>query len=120
LIRPEVQELIHDDKLDLKEIKEIHTAELDQALSSDLVLKCIEEVGCSLEKLIQMLKLAESYNQDHDKVLEKMESALEKEYSLDEIIEKYRQDKKHLDWMSEDPTELLLENSNDENSIRFP
>lgn len=118
LSRAEVVSLIEDGILNITDLKNSDIKVIEAIFYSEVAIELLQEGRCSFAYLLRLLELSDKYEEDFEDILESFEYALG-EYGVEEFLERYSQDPLHLEFMSGDPTDIVLENSDDMRYIEF-
>lgn len=112
--------LLESDILDLEELSIVSIDTLKELLYENLVLEHLADESLTFEDCLEIYKLAIQYGEKFSEIFEDFISAADNdEFTVSEIIERYKENPMHLMFMSGDPTDIVLENSDDESIVIF-
>jgi len=112
--------LLEDGILDLEDLSDVHTDILKELLYEDLVIEEMADENIKFEDCIKIYHAAKQYGKKFSDIIEEFLSAVNNhEFTVSEIIEHYKENPLHLMFMSGDPTDIVLENSEDESIVIF-
>lgn len=116
----DIQSLLENSVLDLEELSDISTDILKELLYENLVIEQLAEENVTFEECLEIYNVAKRYGEKFSYVFEEFISAVNNhEFTVSEIIERYKENPMHLMFMSGDPTDIVLENSEDESIVSF-
>ena len=81
----------------------------------------LKDGSVDLKDLLNLYRITtQKYKQDFSEVLQEFQTAVENgEYPVSDILERYEDHHLHLEFMSGDPTDIVLENSDNEEIVKF-
>lgn len=116
----DIQSLLEDNVLDLEELSDVRTDVLKELLYENLVIEELVEENITFADCVEMYHAARQYGKKFSDTIEEFISAVNNhEFTVSEIIERYKENPLHLTFMSGDPTDIVLENSDDETIVSF-
>ena len=116
----DIQSLLEEDVLDLYELSNISTDILKKLLYENLVLEELADESVTFEECLEIYNVAKRYGEKFSDIFEEFINIINnREFSISEIIERYKENPMHLMFMSGDPTDIVLENSEDESIVSF-
>ena len=120
LANADIMSLLKDEILDLGVLSDISTDVLKELLYENSVIEELAEENITFQDLLEIYNAVKHRGAIFSDVFEDFISAINnRELSVSEIIQRYIEDSMHLMFMMGDPTDVVLENSDDELIVRF-
>jgi hypothetical protein len=121
LAQEEILEMIEDELIDPNDLIGLPLKALEALFYSDEIIEMLKDGSVDLKDLLNLYRITtQKYKQDFSEVLQEFQTAVENgEYPVSDILERYEDHHLHLEFMSGDPTDIVLENSDNEEIVKF-
>lgn len=121
LAQEEILEMIEDELIDPNDLIGLPLKALEALFYSDESIEMLKDGSVDLKDLLNLYRITtQIYEQDFSEVLQEFRTVVENgEYPVSDILERYEDHPLHLEFMSGDPTDIVLENSDNEEIVKF-